>query len=94
MYVYYTCMTVGTGSGCDTINVHAVQLYWGAKSELGEVVTRLSEVYESAKRAAVTRLRKVGLETVTIGNGDVNTGGGQFIVFLPRGSSSSHTCEY
>jgi len=59
------------------INLCSVQLYWGAKSELGQVVTRLSEVYESAKRDAVTKLQQVGMETVAIGNTDVNNGTGQ-----------------
>jgi len=56
-----------------------VQLYWGAKSELGQVVTRLSEVYESAKRDAVARLQQAGMETVAVGNSDVVTGAGKFI---------------
>ena len=55
------------------LTVYAVQLYWGSKSELGHVVTRLSEVYESAKRDAVRRLRLDGMETIAIGNSDVNT---------------------
>ena len=86
------CRQVGTMSGCDMtkyVEVYAVQLYWGAKSELGEVVTRLSEVYESAKRDAVTRLQQVGMETVTVGNTDVNIGTGQLIDFLPSNSRCS-----
>ena len=55
------------------LTVFAVQLYWGSKSELGQVVTRLTEVYESAKRDAVRRLRLDGMETVAVGNSDVNT---------------------
>jgi len=55
------------------------QLYWGAKSELGQVVTRLSEVYESAKRDAAPKLQAVGMETVAIGNPNVNKyNGGKF----------------
>ena len=65
-----------------------VQLYWGAKSELGEVVTRLSEVYEAAKRDAVKRLQQVGIETVAIGNGDISTARGQLIDLLPSSTSS------
>jgi len=68
--------------------MHAVQLYWGAKSELGQVVTRLSEAYESAKRDAVKRLQLVGLETVAIGSGDVNTGSGEFMSVISSSSSS------
>ena len=67
------------GSGHDAVNcvtVYAVQLYWGTKSELGQVVTQLSEVYESAKRDAVTKLQQVVMETVAVGNSDVNTGTG------------------
>ena len=55
------------------LTVFAVQLYWGSKSELGQVVTRLTEVYESAKRDAVRRLRLDGMETIAVGNADVNT---------------------
>ena len=67
------------GSGHDAVNcvtVYVVQLYWGTKSELGQVVTQLSEVYESAKRDAVTKLQQVVMETVAVGNSDVNTGTG------------------
>jgi len=69
-----------------TANISAVvQLYWGAKSELGQVVTRLSDVYETAKRAAMTRLQNVGMETVAISNGNINTAGsGQSIGLLFR----------
>jgi len=61
--------------------VWAVQLYWGTKSELGEVVTRLSRVYDSAKQEATTRLQQVGVETVVVGRGDVNNGTGQLCNF-------------
>jgi len=53
-----------------------VQLYWGTKSELGQVVTQLTEVYESAKQDAAARLQQVGMETVANGNSVVNTGPG------------------
>jgi len=62
-----------------------MQLYWGAKSELGEIVTRLSEVYEAAKRDAVTKLQRIGMETVTVGNADTNIGSGQLTELLPSG---------
>ena len=95
------CYQVGTRSGRDMVNcvnMCVVQLYWGAKSELGEVVTRLSQVYESAKRDAVTRLQEVGMETIAIGNTDVNIGPGQLIDILPNSSSGSrgldmHVCK-
>jgi len=66
------CHRVRTRSGHTTqltvMYVYVVQLYWGTKSELGQVVTQLSEVYESAKRDAVTRLQQIGMETVAVSN--------------------------
>ena len=90
-HVFELCHNVENRSGRDTIKyvtMYVLQLYWGTKSELGEVVTRLSEVYESAKRDAVTRLEQVGKETVAIDNVDVNSGAGQLTDLLPSNSSS------